>query len=86
MELNVDGEGFLLNRDDWTPEIAREIAAKPPAAMRHAKALLKADLAEVEAAIDAEVAAYAERLASAELKEAVTAFLEKRPPDFSKAE
>lgn len=28
MSLNLDGEGFLLNRDDWTPEIAKEIAAK----------------------------------------------------------
>lgn len=28
MDLNLDLEGFLLNRDDWTPEIAKEIAAK----------------------------------------------------------
>ncbi|MHA1597855.1 MAG: TusE/DsrC/DsvC family sulfur relay protein [Alphaproteobacteria bacterium] len=27
MDLNLDGEGFLMNRDDWTPEVAREIAA-----------------------------------------------------------
>lgn len=26
--LRLDGEGFLLNRDDWTLEIAREIAAR----------------------------------------------------------
>ncbi len=63
--------------------IARDIAAKPPAAMRRAKALLKSDQAAVETRIDAEVAEYAERLASAELKEAVAAFLEKREPDFS---
>jgi enoyl-CoA hydratase/carnithine racemase len=63
--------------------IARDMAAKPPAAMRRAKALLKSDLAAVEACIDAEVAEYAERLASAELKEVIAAFLEKRAPDFS---
>jgi len=28
MELNLDNEGFLLNRDDWTPEAAKEIAAR----------------------------------------------------------
>ncbi|TCS63579.1 tRNA 2-thiouridine synthesizing protein E [Varunaivibrio sulfuroxidans] len=27
MELNVDGEGFLVNRDDWSPEVAKQIAA-----------------------------------------------------------
>lgn len=28
MELNLDNEGFLLNRDEWTPEVAIEIAAR----------------------------------------------------------
>ena len=27
MELKLDNEGFLLNRDDWTPEIAHKIAS-----------------------------------------------------------
>lgn len=27
MELQTDGEGFLLNRDDWTPEVAKVLAA-----------------------------------------------------------
>ncbi len=26
MTFQTDGEGFLLNRDDWTAEIARQIA------------------------------------------------------------
>ena len=28
MELQLDGEGFLVNRDDWSEEIARELAAR----------------------------------------------------------
>ncbi len=28
MTLSLDNEGFLLNRDDWSPEVASEIAAK----------------------------------------------------------
>ncbi len=28
MTLNLDGEGFLLDRNDWTPEIAGGIAAR----------------------------------------------------------
>jgi tRNA 2-thiouridine synthesizing protein E len=28
MELNVDGEGFLVNRDDWSEEAARELARR----------------------------------------------------------
>jgi tRNA 2-thiouridine synthesizing protein E len=28
MELNVDGEGFLVNRDDWSEETARELARR----------------------------------------------------------
>ena len=27
MELAVDGEGFLINRDDWTEEVATQLAA-----------------------------------------------------------
>lgn len=26
MDLNVDGEGFLVDRDDWSEEVARELA------------------------------------------------------------
>ena len=28
MDLNVDGEGYLVNRDDWTEEVARELASR----------------------------------------------------------
>jgi tRNA 2-thiouridine synthesizing protein E len=26
MELNLDGEGFLVNRDDWSEDVAKELA------------------------------------------------------------
>ncbi|MFC1674091.1 TusE/DsrC/DsvC family sulfur relay protein [Pseudomonadota bacterium] len=28
MDFETDNEGFLRNRDEWTPEIAREIASR----------------------------------------------------------
>ena len=28
MDFQTDNEGFLLNRDEWTPEIASEIASR----------------------------------------------------------
>jgi len=28
MDLNVDGEGYLVNRDDWSEEVARELAKR----------------------------------------------------------
>lgn len=27
ISVSVDGEGFLVNRDDWSEEVARELAA-----------------------------------------------------------
>jgi tRNA 2-thiouridine synthesizing protein E len=28
MNINVDGEGYLVDRGDWTPEVATEIAKR----------------------------------------------------------
>lgn len=28
MNINVDGEGFLVNRDDWSEEVAGELARR----------------------------------------------------------
>ncbi len=28
MDLNVDGEGFLVDRDDWSEDVARELASR----------------------------------------------------------
>lgn len=63
---------------------AKALAAKPPAALRATKALLKADGNEVSARIGLEAKIFSERLQSGELREAITAFFEKRAPDFSK--
>lgn len=64
---------------------AKKLAEKPPAALRACKDLMKRTYkAEVDRAIQEEVAVIAERLDSPESREALNAFTEKRPPDFSK--
>lgn len=63
---------------------AAALAAKPPGALRDAKALLVANAAEIRASILAEARIFAERLKTPEFKEAATAFFEKRAPDFSR--
>jgi enoyl-CoA hydratase/carnithine racemase len=65
-------------------EAARQLAEKPAAALRATKALLrKAGQMEVERAIREEVQVISERLGSPETREALTAFLEKRKPNFA---
>jgi enoyl-CoA hydratase/carnithine racemase len=63
---------------------AGKLAAKPPSALRHTKALLKANIDAIRTRIDQEAKVFGERLGSAEVKEAIAAFFEKRAPDFSK--
>ena len=65
--------------------IAQQLSEKPPAAVLACKDLMKrAFHAEVERALTEEVAIISERLESPETKEALSAFLEKRKPDFSR--
>ena len=63
---------------------ARRLAAKPPEALAAARRLMRGDPAAILAQMEQEIALFAERLQSAEAKEAFTAFLEKRAPDFAK--
>jgi enoyl-CoA hydratase/carnithine racemase len=68
-------------------QAARTLAAKPPAALRIAKSLLKGRQWEtLRAVMDEEAAHFAERLRSPEASEALQAFVERRQPDFSRFE
>src|SRR5688572_28759667 len=61
------------------------IASLPPESVRLTKRLLKARHADALAAtIDEETRIFTERLSSPEAREAMSAFLEKRKPDFSR--
>jgi enoyl-CoA hydratase/carnithine racemase len=64
---------------------AAKLAQKPPAAMRLTKALIKRTFAHaVLQALAAENEAFGGQMRSPEAKEAMTAFFEKRKPDFSR--
>jgi enoyl-CoA hydratase/carnithine racemase len=63
--------------------VARELAKRPPAAVAATKALMR-DAEAYSRRIEAEFVQFAAQLKSAEAREAFTAFLEKRPADFSK--
>ena len=64
---------------------AAMLAALPPESLRLTKRLMKEGQAgEVQARIAEEGRLFVERLASPEAKEAMSAFLEKRKPDFSR--
>ncbi len=73
---NADLEGSVA-------AAASRIAALPPGAVQASKALMR-DPGLVAAKMEAEIEIFAQRLQSAEAREAFTAFMEKRAPDFSK--
>ncbi|MFA7692639.1 MAG: enoyl-CoA hydratase [Candidatus Hydrogenedentes bacterium] len=60
------------------------LTALPPEAVRATKALLRAPLREAcQEGLQREIDLFTQRLSSPEAAEAVQAFLERRPPDFS---
>jgi enoyl-CoA hydratase/carnithine racemase len=66
-------------------QAALQLAALPPASLRLTKELLKsAQGAAIQERIAEETRLFTERLSSPEAKEAMSAFLEKRKPDFSR--
>lgn len=67
-----------------TLAITARLAAQPPGALRDTKRLLKGDRAAIEATIAEEIRIVGDRIGSAEAREAFSAFLEKRQPDFSR--
>ena len=65
---------------------AQKLAAKPSGALRACKRLIKrSSIDQLKEAVKIENQEYVERVPSAEAKEAFSAFLEKRPPNFNRA-
>jgi enoyl-CoA hydratase/carnithine racemase len=76
----VDDERLI----DAATELVTRVASLPPAAVRLTKRLLKDDRGGVAVRIEQEADIFVDRLKSPEFQEASSAFLEKRPPDFSR--
>ncbi len=67
---------------DEAMQVAAKLAAKPPAALRLTKQLMRQSRGDVAGQMAAEGVHFRAQLQSAEAREAMTAFFEKRPPKF----
>ena len=71
--------------EETLENLVAALLAKPPEALRQTQRLLRhGQQADVLERMKLEGGLFAERLQSAEVKEAITAFFEKRKPDFSR--
>ncbi len=64
--------------------IAHKLAAKPPQSVQNTKALIKKNRGDIANVIADELRVFTTQQKSLEAKEALSAFLERRTPDFSK--
>ena len=70
--------------NDMVQTLARKLAAKPLASLIASKRLMKQEqAAPVAARLDEEIAIFGRMLREPAAKEALTAFMENRRPDFS---
>ena len=80
--INAQLDADQLHPKAWA--MALKLAEKPPATLRAIKAMLKNNTQQpLQQVITSEILELGQRLGGAEAKEAVTAFVEKRAPDFS---
>jgi enoyl-CoA hydratase/carnithine racemase len=79
---------YTLKPHELMPKVmerAQQLAEKPPDSLRTTKVLLKSGMQEaITRAMDRETEQFARLLQGPEAKEALSAFLERRKPDFSK--
>ena len=91
-DAHMAKECGIVNRvasaDDYqavAAELAARLAAMPPSSMRTTKALLKRNNQQIlTSTLNAEFEHFSRMLVSPEAKEALSAFMERRAPDFSR--